>query len=187
MSAVRERVDQVTHSPVFVDASGRRRRWVSWALAATAALCAGYLILLVFSFTGGPLTPRDLLPLPDPPKSSQPDQDAVRPTTAPSPGTTPAPGTTPTPGTSPGAAGATSGGAGGTSGGAGATSGGAGAPAATGGGPAAPVPPAPSAPVPTSAPPVTPDDTLPSVTVPPVSTEGAGLPSVSISVGGGGE
>ena len=64
MAAVRDRVDHVIHSPVFVDGSGRRRAWVAWALGAPAALCLGYVLLLGFSFAGGPIKPGDLLPLP---------------------------------------------------------------------------------------------------------------------------
>jgi hypothetical protein len=74
MAPVRDRVDQVTRSPVFVDASGRRRRWVTWALAAAAAACTGYLVLLAFSFAGGPLTPHDLLPWPGDDRSSRPER-----------------------------------------------------------------------------------------------------------------
>jgi hypothetical protein len=74
MAPVRDRVDQVTQSPVFVDASGRRRRWVTWALAAAAAACTGYLVLLAFSFAGGPLTPHDLLPWPGDDRSSRPER-----------------------------------------------------------------------------------------------------------------
>ena len=64
MAPVRERVDQITHSPVFVDESGRRRAWVMWVLGMAGVLCLGYVLLLGFSFAGGPIKPGDLLPVP---------------------------------------------------------------------------------------------------------------------------
>lgn len=64
MPDVSERLDQLVHSPVFVDSTGRRRGWVKVALVAVAVICIVYLGLVVFSFMGGPITPRDLLPWP---------------------------------------------------------------------------------------------------------------------------
>jgi len=64
MPDVRERADQSVRFPVFVDSSGRRRRMVKRALGMVAVVCLGYLVLLGFSFVGGPVTPGDLLALP---------------------------------------------------------------------------------------------------------------------------
>ena len=64
MPPVRNRVDHVMRSPVFVDATGRRRAWVAWALGMGAVVCVGYVLLLGFSFAGGPIRPGDLLPVP---------------------------------------------------------------------------------------------------------------------------
>ena len=41
MPPVREQVEELVHSPVFVDPSGRRRTWVTCALAAAAVVCVG--------------------------------------------------------------------------------------------------------------------------------------------------
>ena len=70
----------VTRSPVFVDASGRRRTWVTWALGLLAVACGCYAVLLGLSFLGGPLTPGDLLPLPDSGGSSRQPEEAGVPT-----------------------------------------------------------------------------------------------------------
>ena len=72
---LREAVQQLVHSPVFVDESGRRRGWVMWTLGVGGALCLGYVLLLGFSLVGGPIKPGDLLPLPGLRQSS--DQSAV--------------------------------------------------------------------------------------------------------------
>ena len=64
MAPVREAVERITQSPVFVDESGQRRRWVMWALGVAAVVCMGYVLLLGFSFAGGPIKPGDLLPVP---------------------------------------------------------------------------------------------------------------------------
>ena len=64
MAPMREAVQQLAHSPVFVDESGRRRAWVMWTLGLGGALCLGYVLLLGFSLAGGPINPGDLLPLP---------------------------------------------------------------------------------------------------------------------------
>jgi hypothetical protein len=63
-SVVRGRVEELAHSPVFVDSTGRRRTWVTWTLGVVAGACVGYLALLGLSFAGGPVTPKQLLPLP---------------------------------------------------------------------------------------------------------------------------
>lgn len=87
MPAVRERVDQFARSPVFVDSSGRRRTWVKWALSVAAMLCFGYLVLLGWSFVGGPIKPGDLLPLPEALGGSRPERsdtpERAPPTSAP--------------------------------------------------------------------------------------------------------
>jgi hypothetical protein len=64
VAPMREAVQQIAHSPVFVDESGHRRAWVQWALGLGGALCLGYVVLLGFSLAGGPIRPGDLLPLP---------------------------------------------------------------------------------------------------------------------------
>ena len=64
MAPVKEAVQQLAQSPVFVDESGRRRAWVMWTLIVGGALCLGYVLLLGFSLVGGPIKPGDLLPLP---------------------------------------------------------------------------------------------------------------------------
>jgi hypothetical protein len=68
---VKDTVDQLVHSPVFVDSSGRRRSWVKWALGTTALVCSIYLVVLGFSLMGGPITPCDLLPWQGPAKADQ--------------------------------------------------------------------------------------------------------------------
>jgi hypothetical protein len=70
-SVIRERVEELAHSPVFVDSTGRRRTWVTWTLGLVAGACVGYLALLALSFVGGPITPKQLLPLPGVPNSHQ--------------------------------------------------------------------------------------------------------------------
>src|ERR1700750_144849 len=69
MPPVREQVEELVHSPVFVDPSGRRRTWVTCALAAAAVVCVGYVVLLAFSLMGGPLPPRRLPSLAPRPRS----------------------------------------------------------------------------------------------------------------------
>src|SRR5215470_2343147 len=58
------RFDQIARSTIFVDPSGRRREWVTWTLGLLAGACVGYVVMLVLSFMGGPITPHQLLPLP---------------------------------------------------------------------------------------------------------------------------
>jgi len=58
------RLDEIARSTIFVDPSGRRREWVTWALGLLAGACVGYVVMLVLSFMGGPITPHQLLPLP---------------------------------------------------------------------------------------------------------------------------
>src|SRR4051794_41149137 len=39
---MRGRVDQLVRSPVFVDATGRRRAWATWGAGMTSVLCCVY-------------------------------------------------------------------------------------------------------------------------------------------------
>ncbi|NUR57127.1 MAG: hypothetical protein HOV87_00210 [Catenulispora sp.] len=50
--------------PIFVDASGRRRKLARRASLAALAVVAGYAGLLAVSFAGGPIPPNTLLPVP---------------------------------------------------------------------------------------------------------------------------
>ena len=120
MPAVKEQLDELVHSPVFVDSSGRRRRWVAWALGAAALVCLSYVVLLGLSVLGGPVTPGGLVPWPAAPKTSGPKPTATDATTSKAPagsgpagtwgttgapsGPTSGPGGAPTPGTTPSAA-----------------------------------------------------------------------------------
>jgi len=63
---VRELLDAPLEAPrpVFVDATGRRRRRLRRAGYAAGALCAAYALMLVVSLTGGAVSPETLLPLP---------------------------------------------------------------------------------------------------------------------------
>src|SRR4051812_48549951 len=106
MPPVKEGVERVVRSPVFVDATGRRRSWVTWAVGAAAVVCFGYVLLLGFSFAGGPIKPGDLLPLPGLGRAQKPAGDS---TPAEAPGGSPTPGGT---AGAPGGAGAASGSAG---------------------------------------------------------------------------
>ena len=79
MAPMREAVQQLAHSPVFVDESGSRRAWVMWSLGVAGALCMGYVLLLGFSLAGGPVNPGDLLPLPGLRQSSEQSAVPTRP------------------------------------------------------------------------------------------------------------
>jgi hypothetical protein len=50
--------------PIFVDASGRRRKLARRASLAAVAVLAGYVGMLAVSFAGGPIPPNALLPVP---------------------------------------------------------------------------------------------------------------------------
>jgi hypothetical protein len=50
--------------PIFVDASGRRRKLARRASVTAVAVLAGYAGLLAVSFAGGPIPPKALLPVP---------------------------------------------------------------------------------------------------------------------------
>lgn len=64
MSDTREVIDSQDRSalPVFVDATGRRRRRLRRLGYAAAALCGGYSIMIGISLAGGPVNPQTLLP-----------------------------------------------------------------------------------------------------------------------------
>ena len=102
------RFDQIARSTIFVDPSGRRREWLTWALGLLAGACVGYVVMLVLSFMGGPITPHQLLPLPGMPDGRS---HANSPSPTISTGTTTGPGHVVSPGsvptTSPAAGGAT--------------------------------------------------------------------------------
>src|SRR6476659_409002 len=67
---VKEHVDAIVDSPVFVDASGRRRGWVSRARLVFSATCCGYVTVLAVGLLGAPVRPGDLLPWVAPPSAS---------------------------------------------------------------------------------------------------------------------
>lgn len=58
--------------PIFVDASGRRRKLARRASVAAVAVVAGYAGLLAVSFAGGPIPPNTLLPVPGIPSAKAP-------------------------------------------------------------------------------------------------------------------
>jgi hypothetical protein len=54
-------------SPIFVDTTGRRRRWLRWLGYGVGVACVGYGVVLVISLLGGPVSPDTLVPgLPKP-------------------------------------------------------------------------------------------------------------------------
>src|SRR3954471_8101887 len=109
---VKDRVDEIVHSPVFVDASGRRRAWIARTVTAFSALCCGYVAVLAVGLLGGPVRPGDLLPwvAPAPARTADPAPEVTQPATggsgsssgtgpavqAPVEGTVPVPGPTST-------------------------------------------------------------------------------------------
>jgi hypothetical protein len=58
---VRGRV-QLVRSPVFVDATGRRRAWAIWGVGMTSTLCCVYVLVLGVGLAGGAVRPGELLP-----------------------------------------------------------------------------------------------------------------------------
>src|SRR3954453_1269732 len=68
---VKDRVEEIVHSPVFVDASGRRRAWIARTVTAFSALCCGYVAVLAIGLLGGPVRPGDLLPWAHKPSASR--------------------------------------------------------------------------------------------------------------------
>jgi hypothetical protein len=72
-----------THAaPVFVDASGKRRRWVRRGSIATVSVLTAYGIVVALSFLGGPVPPNALLPLPGVPGATTPPDGATSPAVA---------------------------------------------------------------------------------------------------------
>lgn len=57
-------------TPVFVDATGRRRRVIRGFAIALLGIVGAYGFAVVLSFLGGPVPPNALLPLPDPPSAA---------------------------------------------------------------------------------------------------------------------
>lgn len=64
--------DAESAGPVFVDASGRRRKVARRAGLVALAAVAGYAGLLAMSFAGGPIPPNALLPVPGMPSEKAP-------------------------------------------------------------------------------------------------------------------
>lgn len=64
--------EPVPAGPIFVDASGRRRKLARRASLAAIAVVAGYAGLLGVSFIGGPIPPNTLLPVPGMPSEKAP-------------------------------------------------------------------------------------------------------------------
>jgi len=92
--------------PVFLDTSGRRRRWLRVAGFGVAGACGMYTAVVAVSLMGGPVSPDSVLPLPehgtaakraDPaPTRSAPTAPGTAPTRGlrrPRPTASPAPGT----------------------------------------------------------------------------------------------
>src|SRR3954452_2612961 len=78
---VKDRVDEIVHSPVFVDASGRRRAWIARTVTAFSALCCGYVAVLAVGFLGGPVPPGALLPWVAPAPTADPAPEVTQPAT----------------------------------------------------------------------------------------------------------
>jgi hypothetical protein len=49
-------------APVFVDASGRRRRTARWMAVGALLVAAGYALMVIWSLLGGPVAPDNLMP-----------------------------------------------------------------------------------------------------------------------------
>ena len=93
---LKNRVEQLAYSRVFVASSGRRRTWATWILGMVAGTCVGYLIMLGLSLVGGPITPQQLLPLTDIPNAQageavDPPETGSVPTAPPDDGTSASP------------------------------------------------------------------------------------------------
>lgn len=63
-------VADVVPAPVFVDATGRRRRAIRTTAFAFIALVGAYGVAVALSFLGGPVPPNALLPIPGPPSAA---------------------------------------------------------------------------------------------------------------------
>jgi hypothetical protein len=62
---------------VFVDTTGRRRRWVRRGAIGGVTLVTAYGIVVALSFLGGPVSPNSLLPLPGLPGPTTPAQQTT--------------------------------------------------------------------------------------------------------------
>jgi hypothetical protein len=72
-----------THAaPVFVDITGRRRRWIRRGAIGGVTLVTAYGIVVALSFLGGPVPPNSLLPIPGIPGPSTPAKDTSAPAVA---------------------------------------------------------------------------------------------------------
>ncbi|WP_220039611.1 hypothetical protein, partial [Micromonospora endophytica] len=58
--------------PVFVDPSGRRRRWFRRAAYFLGALGVAYTAMVGISFAGGPVRPETIIPFVEPSESWEP-------------------------------------------------------------------------------------------------------------------
>src|SRR3954451_9566023 len=76
---VKDRVDQLFHSPVFEDTSDRRRTWLAWTVIGLAVACCGYVAVLAIGLLGGPVRPGDLLPWAHKPSASRDTTPSPRP------------------------------------------------------------------------------------------------------------
>ena len=63
---------EAVSAPVFVDASGRRRRWIRRAAVGLGGILCAYGVAVALSFLGGPMPPGALLPIPGLPGASAP-------------------------------------------------------------------------------------------------------------------
>jgi hypothetical protein len=85
---------RVFQEPVFVDDSGKRRRWIRIAFTVIGVGAFTYAALLGWSIMGGPLGPASMIPFPDAlnkPAAARTSAPAVAPTAGPSVSRTTAP------------------------------------------------------------------------------------------------
>jgi len=69
-----------THAkPVFVDTTGKRRRWIRRGSVAVGTVLTAYGVVVALSFLGGPVPPNALLPLPGVPGATTPPGGAASP------------------------------------------------------------------------------------------------------------
>ncbi|MFI7077983.1 hypothetical protein ACIBO1_11905 [Micromonospora sp. NPDC049903] len=76
-------------SPVFVDPSGRRRRWLRRTAYALGLAGVAYTMMVGISFAGGPVRPDSIIPFVEPAETWE--APPVSPTPSPSRSTSPAP------------------------------------------------------------------------------------------------
>ncbi|MGW0502689.1 hypothetical protein [Micromonospora sp. NPDC003241] len=79
-------------SPVFVDPSGRRRRWFRRTAYALGLAGVAYTMMVGISFAGGPVRPDSIIPFVEPAETWE--APPVSPTPSPSRSTSPAPSPT---------------------------------------------------------------------------------------------